>query len=47
MQAIWRLLLDDKFVQAYKFGLVVKFADGISRRVFPQFYTYAADYPEK
>jgi hypothetical protein len=47
MQAIWKLLLDDKFVQAYKLGLVVKFVDGISRRVFPRFYTYAADYPEK
>ncbi|KIO07970.1 hypothetical protein M404DRAFT_134911, partial [Pisolithus tinctorius Marx 270] len=47
MQAIWLLLLDDDFMHAYQFGLVVKFADGILRRVFPRIFTYSADYPEK
>jgi hypothetical protein len=47
MQAIWRLLLDEKFVEAYHSGLVIKFVDGIKRRAFPRFYTYGADYPEK
>lgn len=47
MQAIWLLLLDDDFMHAYQFGLVVEFADGILRRVFPRIFTYSADYPEK
>ncbi|KAG1886701.1 hypothetical protein F4604DRAFT_1917521 [Suillus subluteus] len=47
MHAIWRLLLDDKFMDAYEHGIVIKCSDGITRRVFPQFFTYSADYPEK
>jgi hypothetical protein len=34
-------------MDAYKNGIVVKFFDGIFRRIFPRFYTYSADYPEK
>ena len=47
MQAIWRLLLDEKFVDAYKSGLVIKFADNVDCHGFLQFYTYGSDYPEK
>ncbi|KAG1811133.1 uncharacterized protein BJ212DRAFT_1579186 [Suillus subaureus] len=47
MQAIWLLLMDDDFMHAYEFGVVIKCLDGISRRVFPQFFSYSADYPEK
>jgi hypothetical protein len=47
MQAIWLLLLDDDFMHAYEFGIIVECLDGVSRRVFPQFFTYSADYPEK
>ncbi|KAG2046721.1 hypothetical protein BDR06DRAFT_898681 [Suillus hirtellus] len=47
MHAIWLLLMDDKFMHAYKFGIVIEFLDGVSRRVFPRFFTYSADYPEK
>lgn len=47
MQAIWLLLMDDDFMHAYEFGIVIEFLDGISRRVFPRFFTYSADYPEK
>lgn len=47
MQAIWLLLLDDDFMHAYQFGLVIEFADGILRCVFPRIFTYSADYPEK
>ncbi|KAJ3524831.1 hypothetical protein NM688_g8496 [Phlebia brevispora] len=47
MQAIWGLLLDDEFMHAYEHGIVIEFADGISRRVFPRIFTYSADYPEK
>jgi hypothetical protein len=47
MQAIWVLLLDEEFLDAYLFGIIMEFADGILRRVFPHFFTYSADYPEK
>jgi len=47
MQAIWSFLLDDDFLNAYKHGFVIKFPDGVFRRVFPRIFTYAADYPEK
>jgi hypothetical protein len=47
MQAIWLLLLDEEFMKAYQFGIIMVFADGILRRVFPRFFTYSADYPEK
>jgi hypothetical protein len=47
MQAIWLILLDKDFMHAYQFGIIMEFADGIMRRVFPRFFTYSADYPEK
>jgi hypothetical protein len=47
MHSIWRLLLDDEFMDAYQNGFVIIFPDGISRRVFPRFSIYSADYPEK
>ncbi|PSS06869.1 hypothetical protein PHLCEN_2v3527 [Hermanssonia centrifuga] len=47
MHAIWMLLLDDEFMHAYEHGVVIMFADGIARRVFPRIFTYSADYPEK
>lgn len=47
MHAIYLLLLDEEFMHAYEHGLVMKFADGIYRRVFPRLFTYSADYPEK
>ena len=47
MQAIWELLLDERFVDTYKNGRVIHFRDGITRRAFFQFFTYSADYPEK
>jgi hypothetical protein len=47
VHAIWSLLLTDDFINAYIFGIVVLCADGISRRLFPRFFTYSADYPEK
>ncbi|KAJ3551292.1 hypothetical protein NM688_g4788 [Phlebia brevispora] len=47
MHAIWALLLDNEFMKAYEEGIVVVFADGIPRRVFPRFFTYSADYPDK
>ena len=47
IHAIWTLLLDTELMHAYQFGIVIRFADGILRRVFPRFFTYSADYPEK
>ncbi|KAF8800330.1 hypothetical protein BYT27DRAFT_7117677 [Phlegmacium glaucopus] len=47
MHAVWRILLDDEFTDAYANGIVIIFPDGIQRRLFPRFFTYSADYPEK
>jgi Plavaka transposase len=47
MHGVWKFLLDADFIHAYKYGMVVKCADGIERRVYPRFFTYSADYPEK
>ncbi|KAF5393789.1 hypothetical protein D9757_000388 [Collybiopsis confluens] len=45
--AVWTFLLNDDFVHAYKYGILIECADGITRRVYPRFFTYSADYPEK
>jgi hypothetical protein len=47
MQAIWDLLLNDYFLHAYEHGIVIECADGVKRQVYPRFFTYAADTPEK
>ncbi|KAJ3816794.1 hypothetical protein F5880DRAFT_1618922 [Lentinula raphanica] len=47
MHAVWRHLLTDEFIHAYKYGLLVMCADGVERRIFPRIFTYSADYPEK
>jgi hypothetical protein len=48
IQALWLLLLNTPgFVQAYEFGILICFADKVLRRVFPRFFAYIADYPEK
>jgi hypothetical protein len=47
MQQIWLLLLDDKFVNAYIHSILVTCGDGKKQQVFPHFFTYVADYPEK
>ena len=47
MHGVWKFLLDSDFIHAYKYGMVIKCADGIERRVYPRFFTYSADYPEK
>ena len=45
--AIWKIILDDEFVEAYKNGIVIKCHDGVLHCVFPWIFTYSADYPEK
>lgn len=47
MHAIWDLLLSVDFIHAYVHGVLIKCHDGITRRIFPRFFTYSADYPEK
>ncbi|KAJ8589808.1 hypothetical protein M405DRAFT_899068 [Rhizopogon salebrosus TDB-379] len=47
IQAIWKLLLDGDFMHAYEHGIVIRCSDGVTRRIFPRFFTYSADYPEK
>lgn len=47
MHAVWKFLLDDDFLHAYKYGMVIRCQDGIERRIYPRVFTYSADYPEK
>ena len=47
MHGVWDLLLNDEFLHAYHYGMVVCCHDGIKRRVYPRIFTYSADYPEK
>lgn len=48
IQALWLVMLNNpEFMQAYQFGIFICFADNIIRRVFPRFFVYMADYPEK
>ncbi|KIM55149.1 hypothetical protein SCLCIDRAFT_88985, partial [Scleroderma citrinum Foug A] len=44
---VWKVLLDEEFIDAYQNGIVVKCYDGKYRRVFPCIFTHSADYPEK
>ncbi|KAG9090779.1 hypothetical protein FRC06_000886, partial [Ceratobasidium sp. 370] len=44
---MWKHLLDDEFLHAWRYGVVIQCADGITRRVFPRIFSYSADYPEK
>jgi hypothetical protein len=46
--AVLHLLFSDPaFIDAYETGILILFPDGIVRRVFPRFFTYSADYPER
>ena len=47
MQGAWNIILDDDFIRACTFGIVVMCIDGIERRLYPRIFTYSADYPEK
>ncbi|KAF9642728.1 hypothetical protein BDM02DRAFT_3192785 [Thelephora ganbajun] len=48
IQALWLLILSaPDFVQAYQYGIFICFANQVICRVFPRFFAYMADYPEK
>ena len=42
-----KLILEGRFAEAYKHGILITFPDGITRHVFLRFYCYSADHPEK
>lgn len=44
---VWKILLDEDFLHAYRFGMVIECIDGQERRIYPRIFTYSADYPEK
>ena len=47
VQAVWRFILDDDFIHAMWYGVVILCHDGVKRRIYPRIFTYSADYPEK
>ena len=47
MHGVWDIILDEDFVHACTYGIVVKCIDGYERRLYPRVFTYSADYPEK
>ncbi|EJD51863.1 hypothetical protein AURDEDRAFT_181453 [Auricularia subglabra TFB-10046 SS5] len=47
MQGCWNYILDDDFRHAYAHGFLVLCQDGVTRRFYPRFFAYIADYPEK
>lgn len=46
-RSVWLFLMDSEFMHAYEHGIVILCGDGVKRRVFPRFFVYSADYPEK
>ena len=47
MQAVWKYILDDDFIHAMTYGVIVTCYDGITQRIYPWIFTYSADYPEE
>ncbi|KAI6122144.1 hypothetical protein EDD16DRAFT_1691903 [Pisolithus croceorrhizus] len=45
--AIWDLILDMQFMDAYQSGIIIWCADRITWWIYPHFFSYSADYPEK
>ncbi|RPD53254.1 hypothetical protein L226DRAFT_548591 [Lentinus tigrinus ALCF2SS1-7] len=46
-QAVILLLLDERFLDAYRHGILVSCGDEIRRHMFPRFLIHSADYVEK
>ncbi|KAG6884335.1 hypothetical protein C0992_006502, partial [Termitomyces sp. T32_za158] len=47
IQAVWKHLLTQEFKKIYKEGIILKCGDGNTRRLYPRFFTYSADYKER
>ena len=45
--AVWKILLDKDFIEAYRNSIVVKRFNGKYQCVYPRIFTYSANYPEK
>ncbi|PBK66618.1 hypothetical protein ARMSODRAFT_890163, partial [Armillaria solidipes] len=47
IHAIWKKLLTAEFLKAYTYGIVILCVDNIQWYIYPRFFLYSADYPEK
>ena len=47
IHAVWKYILDDDFIHAMRYGIIVTCHDGVRCRIYPRIFTYSADYPEK
>jgi Plavaka transposase len=47
VHAVLAVILNDRFIDAYRQGFLLKCGDGLYRRLFPRLLIYSADYPEK
>lgn len=47
IQACWRIMLDDDFIQAWSNGVVQLCRDAVERRWYPRILAYVGDLPEK
>jgi hypothetical protein len=47
MHAVWKFLLDDDFIHAHIYRIVVWCYNGVEQHLYPRIFTYLADYPEK
>jgi len=47
MHAVWRFLLNDDFIHAHTYGMVVCCHDGVEQCIYLCIFMYAADYPKK
>ena len=47
IHAVYLLMLDNDFVDAYENSILLQCSDGVMRRIFPWFFVYSADYPKK
>jgi len=47
MHSVWKFLLNDNFIHAYHYGMVVWCHNKVEQCIYPRIFTYSADYPEK
>lgn len=47
IHAVFSVILNERFVDAYRHGFVIECGDSCHRRLFPRIIMYSADYPEK
>ena len=47
IQAVWKYILDDEFIHAMIYRIVITCSNGMKCRIYLRIFTYSADYPEK